>query len=391
MIETLIREAADRFHLGGNAGALVKALVDAIFNPRNGGFAGLRSQFANAGLGYLFGSWIGATPGDNALQPDQFAAGMGSSAVDDIAGKAGIPASTVSAAGAFLLPKIVGALTPAGQIPNGPPGWLDGLFGGFGSAVHGAGDAARNLGGAAGAAVGTAGSALRGAGAGLERSTRPASGGGFWKWLIALLVLAGIFFGYRSCQHTDRTATPAAETAAPVAQAPPPVVDAATTATDADANPAMPAADATAVPAAADASADPNAAADSALSAIKTGASAEDVTKALNLMIIHFATGSATIDKDSDAILAKAADAIKSLPAGSKLEVGGHTDNTGNAAANTTLSQKRADAVVARLGELGVAAGTLTGKGYGDSKPVADNGTAEGRAKNRRIEFTAAQ
>jgi OmpA-OmpF porin, OOP family len=55
-----------------------------------------------------------------------------------------------------------------------------------------------------------------------------------------------------------------------------------------------------------------------------------------------------------------------------------------------TLSQQRADAVVAKLGELGVATGTLTGKGYGQGKPTADDATEKGRAKNRRIEFNAA-
>ncbi len=52
------------------------------------------------------------------------------------------------------------------------------------------------------------------------------------------------------------------------------------------------------------------------------------------------------------------------------------------------MSQKRADAVVAKLVELGVQPSSLSAKGYGSSKPIADNATDEGRAKNRRIEFT---
>lgn len=128
-----------------------------------------------------------------------------------------------------------------------------------------------------------------------------------------------------------------------------------------------------------------------ALSSLKDGFSADDLVAALNLMIIHFDTGKATISKDSLAILTKAADAIKKAPSGTKIEVGGHTDNTGKADANMKLSQERADAVAAKLKELGVADGILTGKGYGQDKPVADNATAEGRAKNRRIEFTVAK
>ncbi|MFC3549866.1 OmpA family protein [Lysobacter cavernae] len=116
--------------------------------------------------------------------------------------------------------------------------------------------------------------------------------------------------------------------------------------------------------------------------------SADDLVKALNLMVIHFETGSARISSKSDDILKKAADAIKAAPAGTRIEVGGHTDNTGNAAANTTLSQQRADAVSQRLGEHGVDTAGLSSKGYGQDKPVADNGTDAGRASNRRIEFT---
>lgn len=80
MFETLIREAASRFHLGDNAGRLVRLIVDAIFDDRTGGFAGTRSRFADAGLDDLFASWIGTTPGDNVLQPDQFSAGFGQDA-----------------------------------------------------------------------------------------------------------------------------------------------------------------------------------------------------------------------------------------------------------------------------------------------------------------------
>ena len=56
-----------------------------------------------------------------------------------------------------------------------------------------------------------------------------------------------------------------------------------------------------------------------------------------------------------------------------------------------TLSQQRADAVVAKLAELGVAADTLTSKGYGQEKPRASNDSEEGRAQNRRIEFAVSK
>jgi len=71
-----------------------------------------------------------------------------------------------------------------------------------------------------------------------------------------------------------------------------------------------------------------------------------------------------------------------------KLEVAGHTDNTGSAAHNLTLSEGRAAAVVrALVSTYGVAAARLQAKGYGDTKPIAANTTDEGRAKNRRVEL----
>ena len=70
-----------------------------------------------------------------------------------------------------------------------------------------------------------------------------------------------------------------------------------------------------------------------------------------------------------------------------KFEIDGHTDNSGVSAHNLTLSQQRADAVKTQLVSMGVDASRLTTKGYGDTKPIADNGTFDGKANNRRVEF----
>ena len=70
-----------------------------------------------------------------------------------------------------------------------------------------------------------------------------------------------------------------------------------------------------------------------------------------------------------------------------KFSVEGHTDSTGNEAGNQTLSEARSQAIVAKLVEMGIAADRLTAVGKGQSSPIADNSTDEGRAKNRRVEF----
>ena len=70
-----------------------------------------------------------------------------------------------------------------------------------------------------------------------------------------------------------------------------------------------------------------------------------------------------------------------------KMKIEGHTDSTGTIAGNQTLSQQRAAAVVAWLVKDGIAASRLSAVGLGESKPIADNGTDDGRARNRRVEL----
>jgi OmpA-OmpF porin, OOP family len=69
------------------------------------------------------------------------------------------------------------------------------------------------------------------------------------------------------------------------------------------------------------------------------------------------------------------------------LEIAGYTDNTGDAAANVTLSQQRADAVRNVLVLAGVDPSMLVAKGYGSANPIASNDTLDGRFRNRRIEY----
>jgi OmpA-OmpF porin, OOP family len=101
---------------------------------------------------------------------------------------------------------------------------------------------------------------------------------------------------------------------------------------------------------------------------------------------IHFDTGKASLMEDSSQILGEIVKLLQQTPE-LKLRVEGHTDNQGNTAANKALAEKRAQAVAAWLTAHGIAAGRLSAVGFGESKPVADNQTEEGRAKNRRVEL----
>lgn len=104
---------------------------------------------------------------------------------------------------------------------------------------------------------------------------------------------------------------------------------------------------------------------------------------------ITFVTGSAEIDAEAEALLNRlAAVAIRCLNGrDGRLIVGGHTDDVGDARANTILSRERAGAVVAALRDRGVAPGAMLAVGYGTLEPVAGNDTEAGRAQNRRISF----
>jgi len=97
-----------------------------------------------------------------------------------------------------------------------------------------------------------------------------------------------------------------------------------------------------------------------------------------------FATGSATLEPLSNEQLINVADIMKAYPKVS-IRIGGYTDNTGDPVANQKLSEDRANNVMAELAKMGVEPSRMDARGYGEDHPVAPNGTAEGRARNRRI------
>ncbi len=101
---------------------------------------------------------------------------------------------------------------------------------------------------------------------------------------------------------------------------------------------------------------------------------------------ITFDIGKATIQPQSMGVLNDVAKFLKANTS-INMEIDGHTDNTGSASKNMTLSQQRANAVEAQLIIMGIDASRLTTKGFGSTVPVASNDTPEGQAMNRRVEF----
>jgi outer membrane protein OmpA-like peptidoglycan-associated protein len=106
--------------------------------------------------------------------------------------------------------------------------------------------------------------------------------------------------------------------------------------------------------------------------------------KELVLERVFFDTNRATLKPESAVTLDKVAASLKDFP-DVKIQVAGHTDNTGSDAYNLKLSEARASSVMNYLVSKGVNPAMLSAKGYGESEPVADNKTADGRAQNRRV------
>jgi outer membrane protein OmpA-like peptidoglycan-associated protein len=101
---------------------------------------------------------------------------------------------------------------------------------------------------------------------------------------------------------------------------------------------------------------------------------------------VFFDTNKATIKPVSFPLLDDVASALRDNPK-IKVEVQGHTDSQGNDAFNKKLSQQRAESVRNYLIKKGITSDRMDPKGYGEDQPLEDNRTADGRAKNRRVEF----
>jgi outer membrane protein OmpA-like peptidoglycan-associated protein/uncharacterized protein YidB (DUF937 family) len=448
MFDQLVNEAASRFNLSAaSVSALVRGLLSLISNERTGGAAGFVDLFRRAGLGDVVTSWFGGREG-KLLTPAHLESALGTTTLDRLATASGLTRGLTTSALTFLLPRVMGQLTPGGALPStrallpqisgfmdrsvvdrtvgrdrppvterptagmldspvesrGVPGWvpwaalaaLSLLALLWFRSPSGTVDPTLTLSNQDGkvtysglvrdestrtqivdALRRTFGEANVQGDLRIDGNVRRAS------WLphvgdiFATLQIPGVQFALNGdavklggwLSAADRQALGDRLQTIFGAQA---------------AIGSLGEATLEAVRAA-------NEKALSALEAVGTsGASADDLVGALNLSIVNFASGSSEIPVDAREVIRNGAAALERATAGTTIEIGGHTDNTGDPANNVALSQARADAVKRALVAAGAPSAMLVARGYGDTRPRATNDTEYGRFQNRRIEYAVA-
>jgi OOP family OmpA-OmpF porin len=129
---------------------------------------------------------------------------------------------------------------------------------------------------------------------------------------------------------------------------------------------------------------------DEALDPVASQPTPEECAAELNAVVarrkITFTPGSAEIDTAARGVIDALAEVLRRC-AGLAIEVAGHTDSQGSESGNQALSQSRAEAVLAALQGRGLPVEGFSARGYGEARPIADNGSETGREANRRIEF----
>jgi outer membrane protein OmpA-like peptidoglycan-associated protein/uncharacterized protein YidB (DUF937 family) len=325
-LDAVLAEAGTQFGLNtAKTSSLLSGLLSMI-TETPGGLGGFLDRLRKGGLSDIVSTWLGGSS-PRPLSSNTLEAAIGRDPIDKIASKAGLSFSTASSALAFMLPNIIQRLTPGGVVPTHLSSDILSYASSATSAV----------------AAGTREVAYA-----TERAVKKA-GAPAWLWPL-LAVLGIVLLGYWLWNSRTSVTNTAFNLEEQVRLA------------------------------------DQRAMA--ALAALKPGFTAQNLVSALNLNIINFATGSAQIPSDQYEFLNKVAVAMKAAPSGTVFEIAGHTDNTGDAASNLTLSQQRADSVRTYLVQQGVDPNMLVAKGYGDARPVGSNETEEGKFHNRRIEFS---
>lgn len=374
MFDVLLKELATRLKLGDRAGPLLTMLLSLVFDEKRGGFAGFTDRFRANNMGELLTSWLGN--GENrSLTLSQLESVLGNNVMQQISSRLDLSTGTVSTALGQLIPTVIDKLSPDGKLPIGNAipesvrAYLTGEHAKFSQI-----------------AVLPEVQASKAAAHTLAHAHAPQKHN--WAWLLLIPVLCAPLFFMRGCDKAPVGTMPATgvnqDGKVTIGELQPPgdvVIQS---------EPIKPKIVSDA-PAPVEPSMTP-APAEAALDQLVLGGTftAAELTSALNLMVVYFDSGKSSIKDVSLPILQKAASAINKAPAGTELNVTGHTDSRGPEPDNVKLSLERAQSVIAKLTELGVDAKSkkLTAKGLGSSEPVASNEDLQGRAKNRRIVFS---
>ena len=356
LFDALIDDIASRFGLGANATPLVREILHLVLN-RPQGLSGFIDRLKSAGLGSEVASWLGN--GDAAALPTHLVESLlGSTLLSGLASKLGLSSSLVAPALAYIVPKLIGLLTPGGVVPAALPAAVAGFLSAAPETTAEPAPTEKPFEPAAKQQV----PPPRHDAPQEEEKKKLKVGAWLWPALLAIAILAIGAWLLNPGASKKEVATSAM---APTAIVPAPTPPAR--------------------------SADPNAQVAAALSSLKPGFSANELLGVLNLSVINFPTAGFELPASEVSLLQQAAALIKQLPPGSVVEIAGYTDNTGDPAFNVTLSQNRADAIRNALVGAGVDGSALVAKGYGEANPVASNDTDEGRASNRRIEYHLAK
>ena len=377
MYDLIIREAASRFGLGDKAGPLVQMLLAYLTNKDSGGLPGFISKLTSSGLGNVAQSWLGGGAGALPVSSAQIESLMGGQGglISNITSKLGIGGSTATSALGFLLPMVIGKLTPGGTVPTSLSSDVMGFISGGTSAASVA----------TSKVVSTAGTASSGA-TQAAADTAVAEGGSLMKWLPWLAAGIAALFVLSYCnkggdmakQNADNAkANATAAASAPAAPAAP---------VEAKVAPVtMPPADAAATTAnAAKAAAATADAAKATAEAIPTGAGLVSyMANGMPALKVYFDTGKTDVAKEFGD---KSKDIMAYLKdnAGAKAIISGYNDPTGNAAANAELSKNRAKGVAAAL----KAAGAADDRVVLEKPANTTTGAALSNAEARRVEVT---